>query len=117
MEGYEIDRLVEELFEKNKQKFKLSLKSDPQKGYVIDHQGSFLKYLKKEEAGWEKLTRENPEAFGRMDVSLPVWNKQKNVILIYISFTYYESGTGYIISYSFEKGLLRELGRVAVWFS
>ena len=75
--------LVEKLFEKNKKSSRLSLKSDPAKGYVIDYDGKFKRYFEKDGGGWEQWYRENPNAHGITSVSLPVFDEKSGTVLVY----------------------------------
>ena len=64
IEECEISKLVDLLFERNKIPVRLSLKSSPKDGYLIDYDGKYEKYFEKDGGGWEKWYKENPKADG-----------------------------------------------------
>ncbi len=68
IEGYDIGPLVDKLIEKNKERTPLSLKSSPEKGYIVDYDGKFKKYFDEGGGGWEKWYKDNPAAHGDTQV-------------------------------------------------
>ncbi len=118
IEGYDIGPLVDKLIEKNKERIPLSLKSSPEKGYIVDYDGKFKKYFDEGGGGWEKWYKDNPSARGYTRVSLPAYDEQAGVVLVYIGRQSHRlAGAGYIVAYRYEDGQLKELGRVMLWIS
>jgi hypothetical protein len=83
MLGLKYYGLVEKFFEKNKKSSRLSLKSDRSKGYVIDYDGRFRRYFEKDGGGWEPWYKENPNAHGMTSVSLPVFDENSGIVMVY----------------------------------
>lgn len=116
--GFEVATLVEKLFERNKNRIRLSLKSSPQSGYVVDYDGKYEKYFRPDGGGWEKFYKENPVARGRTKVSLPVHDEKAGVVLVYKGTqTHGRAGSGSVILYKYEQGGLKELAKVMIWIS
>lgn len=111
--GQSILPLFDELIRKNKEAVRLSLKSSPEDGYLIDYDGRFAKYFDQEGGGWEKWYEDNPQAHGSTRVSLPVYDQDTRLVLIYVvTARHWLSGSGYLILYKYEDGKLKELNRV-----
>ncbi len=118
IDGYDIGMLVDLLFERNRQPVSLSLKSSPKDGYLIDYDGRYAKYFEEGGGSWEQWYKENPKAHGWTSVSLPAYDEKSNVLLIYLGTqSHWLAGGGWIIAYKYEKGKLKELGRVMLWVS
>jgi hypothetical protein len=118
IDKYDISRLVDLLFERNKIPLRLSLKSSPKDGYIIDYDGKYKKYFEKDGGGWEKLYKENPKADGWITVSLPAYDRKTNIFLVYIGTQRHGlSGSGWVIAYKYKNGKLKELTRVMLWIS
>ncbi len=118
IEGYDIGPLLDKLIEKNRERVPLSLASSPENGFIVDHDRKFKKYLDSNGGGWEKWYEDNPTAHGSTAVSLPVYDEQTQIVLIYIETQMDElGGSGYIVAYRYENDRLKELGRVRLWVS
>jgi hypothetical protein len=118
VEGYDIGPLLDKLIEKNRKPVRLSLKSSPERGYLVDYDGKFQKYFEKDGGGWEKWYRENPMAHGLTRVSLPVHDEQAGIVLVYMGTqSHWLAGAGYLVAYEYGDGKLKELGRVMLWIS
>lgn len=118
IEEYEISKLVDLLFERNKKPIRLSLKSSPKEGYIIDYDGKYKKYFEKDGGGWEKWYEENPKANGWTHVSLPAYDSKTNIILVYIGTQlHWEAGSGWIFAYKYHNGELKLLSNVMLWIS
>lgn len=114
--GVFVAGLVERLFERNAKPVRLTLKSSPQDGYVIDSNAWYEKYFKKHGGGWEKLYKENPKAHSITTVSLPVYDQKTGLVLVYIATSSnWLAGTGWVVLYKYENGKLKELNRVMMW--
>jgi len=116
--GIVVKRLVTDLFERNKKPVRLTLKSAPKDGYVIDYDGKFANYFKEDGGGWEKWYKENPKAHGITTVSLPAYDPKTGLVLLYMGTqVHWLAGSGRVILYSYEKGELKELKRLEMWIS
>lgn len=118
IEGCDISLLIDRLIERNKKPVRLTLKSSPEKGYVVDYEGKYKKYFEKDGGGWEKWYKENPKAHGSTHVSLPVYDSKSNIVLVYVGTqVHWLAGCGFVIAYRYEDGKLVELCRVKMWVS
>ncbi|CAF0799884.1 unnamed protein product [Adineta steineri] len=120
LNGYDAQPLIRQLIEKNRESISLTVESNPSKGYIIDKEKKFLKYFTENGGGWNKLYEENPKVHGLTSVSLPVYDKQANLVLVYKSFSQnFLAGEGNLIIYSFDdsNGELKELSRRMIWVS
>ena len=110
--------LVEKFFEKNKKSSRLSLKSDLSKGYVIDYDGKFRRYLEKDGGGWERWHKENPNAHGMTSVSLPVFDENSGIVLVYRGGqSNWRGGGGSLIAYKYKDGKLEFIKSHRIWIS
>jgi hypothetical protein len=118
LSGYDPAMLIDVLFERNKEPVLLTLPSAPEKGYWIDYDSRFAGYFKTDGGGWQKWYRENPQARGWTQISLPAYDPQSGIVLFYSGGQYnYLAGAGYIIAYRYQDGALTELARVMMWIS
>lgn len=116
--GYDLSPLVGQLFEKNQKSSRLTLQSDPSKGYIIDYDGQYDLYFKKGSGGWEKWYKDHPDAHGMTTVSIPVVDKRGGIVLVYRGTqSHWIAGAGYVIAYKYKGGKLEELGRARLWIS
>ncbi len=116
--NYDIARLFDTLMEKNRISVRLTLPSSPEKGFIIDYDGTFKKYFEKGGGGWEQWHKDNPTLRGHTTVSLPAYDPETGFVLLYIA-TQSEplSGSGYILLYKYSEGNLREISRAMLWVS
>jgi hypothetical protein len=117
-EGYNIDPLVDLLFERNMRSVRLSLKSCPQNGYFIDYRGKYAKYFEGKEGEGDKLYKEHSKARGQTRISLPAYDPDLHILLVYYG-THADllAGAGYVVAYRYENAQLNELGRITIWIS
>lgn len=119
IEGYELSGLIDLLFERNKESVRLSIKASRGNGYVIDYEGERDKYFKnKDGGGWKKWYKDHPTALGFTHVSLPVYDPETGIVLVYegtMSGPLF--GSGGIIAYKYESGQLKQIGYVRLWVS
>jgi hypothetical protein len=116
--GLEEKALLDEFVRRNAEPVRLNLESSTEDGYLVDYEGKYDAYFEDDGGGWEKWYEENPNAHGSTTVSLPVFDEESGVILIYIgSQTHWLAGIGYLVAYRYEDGNLREIGRVELWMS
>jgi hypothetical protein len=117
-EGVDIAKLVDQLFERNKKAVRLSIKSSPKDGYIVDYDGKYEMYFKKDGGGWEKWYKENPIAHGSTTVSVPIYDEKSGYVLVYIGTQmHWLAGAGWIILYKYEKGELKEVKHLMLWIS
>lgn len=112
-----IDQLLDRLIAKNSKPARLTLNSSRKNGYLIDYNGKYDKYFEKDGGGWEKWSEENPQAWGRIFVSLPVFDKETGFVLVSYSACHRFGGGGHIVLYKYVEGRLVEQGRVMTWIS
>jgi hypothetical protein len=118
--GHDVSGLVNQLFEHNQKSVRLTLKSAPEKGYLIDYDRKYSKYFdqKGKGGGWDQWYKENPKAHGHTTVSLPAYDPKTKLVLIYKGTqSHWLAGAGYIILYRYENGKLVELYKVMLWIS
>ena len=108
--------LVDRLFERNRKPVRLTLKSAPDDGYIIDD-GTYAKYFD-HGGGWEKWYAEHPSAHGATTVSIPVLDEKSGLVLVYLGTQrHWLDGAGYMLLYRKDKDGLHELARVMLWIS
>lgn len=117
--GFNVDSLVDELFQKNSASVRLSLASDRARGYLIDHDGRFQSFFDAEDGrGWEKWYEHHPEAHGHTRVSLPAFDESTGLLLIYIGTQkHWEDGAGFLKLYNVEGDKIEEAWSVGLWIS
>ncbi len=116
--GYDLKPLTEMLLDRNLHSTKLNLRSSPKAGYVVDYKDEYSKYFEEKGGGWKRLRAEHPKASGRTHISLPAYDPQSHVLLIYFGSQFgWTAGAGFIVAYRYENGKLDELGRVQMWIS
>jgi hypothetical protein len=114
--GDEISNLIDELFLRNKESVRLSIKSSPKDGYIIDYDGTYAKYL--EECGWREWHKGHSEAHGFTTISLPAYDKKSGFVLIYQDITSDDRvGLGTLNAYRYKDGKLESMGDVELWVS
>lgn len=116
--GVAAAKLIDRLFERNKKPVRLTIKSSPKDGYLIDFDGKYRKYFEKDGGGWEKWYKENPKAHGYTCVSLPVYDQKSGLVLVYVGTqVHWLAGSGSVILYRYKNGKLKELKEVMIWIS
>ena len=116
--GRAVINLVERLFERNMQRERLTLESSPADGYVIDYDDKFSGYFNIDGGGWRKLYDENPKAAGRMQISIPVYDPGSALVMIYRGLSLeWLYGSGCVILYKYENGMVEEIKNVRLWVS
>lgn len=114
--GYDIGPLFDMLIEKNKNQAYITLESSPEDGYLIDYERKFEKYFEKDGGGWKAWYRDNPFAHGYVRVSLPAFDAETGLVLVYIETQRHElAGFGYLVACRLANGHLAEIGRYLLW--
>jgi hypothetical protein len=117
LKGYELDALLDRLFERNSKALKLTLPSIPGNGYVVDYDGKYAAYFM-EKDGWKKWRKENPQAHGYTSASIPAYDSGTGLVVLYLGTQFnVTAGGGYLIVYKFAKDKLVELARIMLWIS
>ena len=117
IEGFDAKPLVDALYEVNQKSIRLTLPSDEAKGYVIDEDGKYARYFVGNGVSWDKFYDENPKVRGRIWVSLPVYDREKGILLVYVS-TEEARGRAYagiVIAYQYREGVLKGIYRESLW--
>ncbi len=108
--------LVDQLFERNRNPVRLTLKSAQDDGYIIDD-GSYAQYFHNG-GGWEKWYQDHPMARGLTTVSIPVLDEKSGLLLVYVGTQHHWlDGAGFVVLYRLDKDGLHELARVMMWIS
>jgi len=116
--GYDLGPLIDLLLSKNMKPVRLTLPSAPQAGYLIDYDGRFKNYFAQGGGGWEKWYAENPMAHVWTKVSLPAFDPEQKIVLVYMGTqSHWLAGAGYVIAYRYEDGVLHTIGEVMMWIS
>jgi hypothetical protein len=111
--GVGVAGLVDRLFARNNKNVRLSIKSSPKDGYIVDYDGGYEKYFKKRGDGWEKWRKERPNAHYFTTVSIPVYDEKSGFVLVeIITVAGSLAGACEVVLYKYEKGAVKELGRV-----
>ena len=94
----------------------LTLESSPQDGYYIDYDSKFARYFESGvEAGWRRMDFCRPSV-GMADVSLPLYDAETGLIIIYLGTQDAPLiGGGYIFLLQMQEGELRVISSVLVW--
>lgn len=88
--GYDCLPLIRQLIEKNQQSVELTIESNRSNGYIIDKNGTLAKkYYSLNYLEQFKFEDKNPNFGGFISVSLPVYDEQRNLVLIYKSCKYF----------------------------
>lgn len=81
--GFDCQPLIRQLTEKNQESVELTIESDLSKGYFIDKNGTMAhKYYSQSDYERWKVPNENQISLRFISVSLPVYDKQRNLVLI-----------------------------------
>ena len=118
VEGYDLNKLLDRFLERNALSVLLSIKSSPENGYLVDYDRMYEKYFEKNGGGWEQWYKEHPQAHGWTTVSLPAYDPESKIVLLYIGTqSHWLMGSGYIFVFKYDQGTLKELRRLMLWIS
>jgi hypothetical protein len=115
-EGYDLVPLVEKLVQKNKKPVRLTLKSSPENGYVMADNKNFSKIVSRI-SHISILLHGLPAFYLEAGVSLPVYDDEEGIVLVYAHRGGFLSSRGWLIAYRLEDGKLREIDRLMLWIS
>jgi len=100
IDGCDSAALVAQLLERNGSPGLLGFESDEKQGWIVDTEGTFMKYFAEDGGGWEKWKKENPDARAFLTVSIPVLDEKTGTVLVYVGTqTGDSSGSGFIYAY------------------
>jgi hypothetical protein len=110
--GFNVNELVNRFFDRNKISARLTMKSSPRDGYIIDYE------KEKSDDGQINWNTKNQPIHGSTKVSLPVYDSKTGCLLVYKG-TQSEvlQGSGWVILAKFKNGNYKELVRVMAWIS
>jgi hypothetical protein len=118
LDDYDVGDLFDLLVAINKKSVRLSIKSSPQDGYIIDYDGTYKKYFEENGGGWREWYKDHPDAHGYTQISLPAYDKEKGFVLVYIDIQSDDVvGVGSIDAYRYKDGKLGFLGDVLLRIS
>jgi hypothetical protein len=117
--GYDVESLVDTLFERNDKSYRLTLASSPEDGYLIDYEDRFMYYFDinnpEHERGWERLREDYPTVHGITMIGMPAYEPETGLVLAYVGWQFASAGGEYhIILYKYEDGQLQELHRLLI---
>lgn len=112
-QGIDAGDLVEKLYDLSTKESTISIKSAPDKGYVVDIDSKYRKYLRGED-GFTKLFKDYPNAGCFVSVSNPVYDVLSRLALIQKHVLCHPGGTGVIEVFKNEQGKFRKIGWVGV---
>lgn len=115
-EAETIQRLLDELWTRNRVMVALSLPSDLDAGYEVDHGWRMAPYFALEGGGWERWYEDNPGSAGSAAVSLPVHDPESGWVLVYWSRTSGGlAGGGEVSLYRYDDQRLEKIARATIW--
>jgi len=106
-QGFEAGDLLEKLYDINNKETRLTIKSEPEKGYLIDYDLKFRTYLND---GFQKLFKDHPNAGCFISVSIPVYDSVSKIVLIEKHILCAPGPAGVIDAYKYEDGKLIKIG-------
>jgi hypothetical protein len=113
-----IDDLIENLLLKNKEECEINIKSSQSNGYIIDYDLNYEKYFYKNGGGWEQWYIDHPNAYGYTSISLPFYDKERNLIIIYIGTQdHWLAGAGGLVIFQLVDNELVEIEWIGLWVS
>lgn len=118
VECYDVGILFTQLIERNTKPVRVKFARALEKRFVIDKDDTFPKYFQDGGGGWDRWHKDNPKALAYSAVSLPVVDKDRGFVMIYIeSKTDERIGRGTIYLLKQEGGKLVRLGYRLVWMT
>ncbi len=110
--------LVSKLFQVNKQSTSIPQPVHGNETYKVDLNNMTAKYWKKNGGWWPKFYADNPGACGMLSISIPAFDANTGIFLIYIGTQCQGlAGVGYVKAFYYSDGSVVELGKHKVWVS
>ncbi len=120
LDGCDESRLVWRLFARNETETPLTLPSAPEQGFIVDYDSTYFRYFMGCTArdGWRKWRENHPKAVNSTTVSLPVYDADCGVILIYRSTVMGALyGGGWVIAIQVTDSTLVKMDSARLWIS
>jgi hypothetical protein len=118
--GYDVSTLLKKLFESNNStsRRRMGIPSSIELGYLIDYGQQFIKYFGPDTDGWKNFRAANPKGKAYFSISLPVYDPNTKIVLVYISSAGdWLAASGDICAFKYENGKLEEIARINIWIS
>ena len=117
LKDYDISPLVDEFFKINTQKVLLNFESDDKKVFIIED--TTEKYFKNNPLeGWNVFHESHPNSQGIVDVSIPAYDRENQIVMVYISKVSGPlAGWGHICVFKLVDNRAVLIGRVGLWIS
>lgn len=106
--------MVERLYQRNATSVRLALKSEPDKGYIVDD-GRYEALFQPNGGGWAKWRTKYPKAHFYIRFSRPVYDEHTGLFIIYIEGRNPVSGIGVVRLVKEDRGKLINLGVAPLW--
>ncbi|HEY97464.1 MAG TPA: hypothetical protein G4O16_04710, partial [Dehalococcoidia bacterium] len=119
-QGVEVGKLFEVLLQRNQAPERMQIPSSLEDGYLIDYDGYFISYFKNdpEMNGWQRLRDENPCAHAFVTISVPAYDPETGIILVYIGWQGdWLFGSGDIYAFEYDGIRLKEIAIINLWIS
>lgn len=119
-QGVEVGKLFEVLFERNQVPERMQIPSSLKDGYIIDYDGYFVSYFENdpEMNGWQRLRNENPGAHAFVTISVPAYDLETGIVLVYIGWQGdWLLGEGRIYAFKYNGIRLMEIASIGLWIS
>jgi len=110
-----VDLLVDKLIARNRQPVPLPLEPDKKARYVLDD-GSYAKYLAEQGGGWEKLYADHPKVRNITEVSLPAYDPDSGMALVYLGKNWGpREGGGGLILFRYAATRMVVVSTISLW--
>lgn len=110
-----VDQLVDQLIARNRQPVPLPLKPDKKARYVVDD-GTYEKYLAENGGGWEKLHADHPMMRNITELSLPAYDPDSGLALVYLGKTWgTREGGGGLILFRYATTRMVVISSISLW--
>jgi hypothetical protein len=111
--GIDVFSLLVKFYARNWEPVRMDIPSSISNGYIIDYQNKFNTYL-----GWEEFREANPKVHSYVSISLPVYDPDTNLVLVYLSW----SGglllaSGGLRAYKYDGDTFEEIANLNLWIS
>jgi len=121
IEGYDIDPLIDTFIGINRTSTRLTLPSDTTNGYFVDYDSQYTPHLEPDGRGWEALEAENREINSLVTISMPAYDPDGQIALIYFETLFpafgATEGSGGVCAYKYESGKLTMQDDVLIWMT
>jgi hypothetical protein len=113
---FDVRFLLRKLLRRNKYPSRLTINSSKDSGWIVDYEGNYTPFLQGNEGDWKRMYTLYPKLSAIKQVSLPAYDKNHDIVLLYICRrTFPSSGSGEIHVYRHTGAILQELGKIQTW--